>query len=434
MAEPARLIALVEDDEDLRASTAQLLRLADFTVEAFADAPAALAAVGTAWPGLVISDVRMPGLSGIDLFRALHARDAELPVILITGHGDVGMAVDALKAGVWDFLTKPFAAEALIAAAERAAHARALALENRRLQALAQDSGGSALIGASPAIRRLRDMIPTLADADLDLLIEGETGTGKELLARLIHQGGKRRRHRLATINCAGLAPALEDEIFSLSGGASLVHASYGTVLLDDIDGASSRFHNLLVPVLEERALAVPGKAPVPLDLRVIATAGAGGQGSEAAAPLPPALLHRIAGMRIAIPPLRARREDIPLLFAHFAQEAAARARLPVPRLVPAVQDRLDHHTWPGNAHELARFAQQFVLGLVTPDSSDNAAPAPQPLADRVDAFEREAIIAAVRAAQGRIATAIATLGLPRKTFYYKINKLGIDLQALRQE
>ncbi|WP_043610396.1 helix-turn-helix domain-containing protein, partial [Novosphingobium sp. B-7] len=165
-----------------------------------------------------------------------------------------------------------------------------------------------------------------------------------------------------------------------------------------------------------------------------IATAGAGGQGSEAAAPLPPALLHRIAGMRIAIPPLRARREDIPLLFAHFAQEAAARARLPVPRLVPAVQDRLDHHAWPGNAHELARFAQQFVLGLVTPDSSDNAAPAPQPLADRVDAFEREAIIAAVRAAQGRIATAIATLGLPRKTFYYKINKLGIDLQALRQE
>jgi len=434
MAEPARLIALVEDDEDLRASTAQLLRLAGFAVEAFADAPAALVAVGAAWPGLVISDVRMPGLSGIDLFRALHARDAELPVILITGHGDVGMAVDALKAGVWDFLTKPFAAQALIAAAERAAHARALALENRRLQALAQDAAGSALIGASPAIRRLRDMIPTLADADLDLLIEGETGTGKELLARLIHQGGKRRRHRLAAINCAGLAPALEDEIFSLSGGASLVHASYGTVLLDDIDGASSRFHNLLVPVLEERALAVPGKTPVPLDLRVIATAGAGGQGSEAAAPLPPALLHRIAGMRIAIPPLRARREDIPLLFAHFAQEAAARARLPVPRLVPAVQDRLDHHAWPGNAHELARFAQQFVLGLVTPDSSDTGAPASQPLADRVDAFEREAIIAAVRAAQGRIATAIATLGLPRKTFYYKINKLGIDLQALRQE
>ncbi len=434
MAEPARLIALVEDDEDLRVSTAQLLRLAGFAVEAFADAPAALAAVDTAWPGLVISDVRMPGLSGIDLFRALHARDAELPVILITGHGDVGMAVDALKAGVWDFLTKPFAAQALIAAAERAAHARALALENRRLQALAQDSAGSALIGASPAIRRLRDMIPTLADADLDLLIEGETGTGKELLARLIHQGGKRRRHRLTAINCAGLAPALEDEIFSLSGGASLVHASYGTVLLDDIDGASGRFHNLLVPVLEDRALAMPGKAPVPLDLRVIATAGAGGQGSEAAAPLPPALLHRIAGMRIAIPPLRARREDIPLLFAHFAQEAAARARLPVPRLVPAVQDRLDHHAWPGNAHELARFAQQFVLGLVTPDSSDTGAPAPQPLADRVDAFEREAIIAAVRAAQGRIATAIATLGLPRKTFYYKINKLGIDLQALRQE
>ncbi|MFD2783679.1 response regulator [Novosphingobium pokkalii] len=149
-ADPARLVALVEDDADLRASTAQLLRLAGFAVQPFADAPTALAVLDAAFPGVVISDVRMPGLSGIDLFRTLHARDAELPVILITGHGDVDMAVDALKAGVWDFLTKPFAADALIAAVERAAHARALALENRRLQALAQDRAGSALIGTSP--------------------------------------------------------------------------------------------------------------------------------------------------------------------------------------------------------------------------------------------------------------------------------------------
>jgi two-component system C4-dicarboxylate transport response regulator DctD len=426
-ADPARLVALVEDDADLRASTAQLLRLAGFAVQTFADAPTALAVLDAAFPGVVISDVRMPGLSGIDLFRTLHARDAELPVILITGHGDVDMAVDALKAGVWDFLTKPFAADALIAAVERAAHARALALENRRLQALAQDRAGSALIGTSPAIRRLRDMVPTLCDADLDLLIEGETGTGKELLARLIHQGGKRRRHRLATINCASLGPALEDEILSLAGGASLVHASRGTVLLDDIDSASPRFHRLLVPVLEDRALALPGREPVPLDLRVIATAGT----SDA---LPPALLHRLAGMRLAIPPLRARREDIAPLFAHFAQEAADRARVAVPRLVPTVQQRLEQHDWPGNAHELARFAQQFVLGLVAPESLASAASTPPPLAERVDAFEREAIIAAVRAAQGRIAGAIAALGLPRKTFYYKVNKLGIDLQALRQE
>ncbi|NMN05378.1 MULTISPECIES: sigma-54 dependent transcriptional regulator [unclassified Novosphingobium] len=427
MTEATRHIALVEDDADLRASTAQLLRLADFQVREFADAPAALAALDATWPGVVISDVRMPGLSGIDLFRALRARDEELPVILITGHGDVDMAVDALKAGVWDFLTKPFAAEALIAAAERAAHARALALENRRLQAQAQDgAAAAALIGTSPAIRRLRDMIPTLADADLDLLIEGETGTGKELLARLIHQGGKRRRHRFATVNCAGLGPALEDEILSLSGGASLVHASRGTLLLDDIDGASPRFHSLLVPVLEDRALAVPGKDAVPLDLRVIATAGS-------ADALPPALLHRLAGMRIAIPPLRARREDIPALFAHFAGEAAVRAKLPVPRLMPAVQDRLERHDWPGNAHELARFAQQWVLGLVTPELPAAPGETPLSLAERVDAFERAEIIAAVRAAQGRIATAIATLGLPRKTFYYKVNKLQIDLQALRQ-
>ncbi|MFD2783680.1 helix-turn-helix domain-containing protein [Novosphingobium pokkalii] len=241
-----------------------------------------------------------------------------------------------------------------------------------------------------------------------------------------MHQGGKRRRHRLATINCASLGPALEDEILSLAGGASLVHASRGTVLLDDIDSASPRFHRLLVPVLEDRALALPGREPVPLDLRVIATAGTSDALPRRCCIAWPACAWRSRRC--------ARGEDIAPLFAHFAQEAADRARVAVPRLVPEVQQRLEQHDWPGNAHELARFAQQFVLGLVAPESLASAASTPPPLAERVDAFEREAIIAAVRAAQGRIAGAIAALGLPRKTFYYKVNKLGIDLQALRQE
>lgn len=427
----ARKVALVEDDDDLRASTAQLLQLADFQVVPFADASAALKVVDAGWDGVVVSDVRMPGLSGIDLHRALRQRDDELPVILMTGHGDVPMAVDALKSGVWDFLTKPFSADSMIAAVQRAVRARSLTLENRLLQAEAAEGPATALVGSSPAIRRLRDMIPTLANADLDILIEGEAGTGKELLARLIHRAGKRRRHRLLTINCAGLSEPLEDELLSLSGGASLVHSSRGTVLLDDIDRASDRFQSRLVPVLEDRALAAPGKEPVALDLRVIATAGAGANHADEA--LSPSLLHRIAGMRIWIPPLRERREDIPALFAHFAGVAASRNRVPVPRLQPEVHDRLNSHDWPGNAHELARYAEQFVLGLLEGASQLSQSAAEPPLEERLNAFERQAIIAAVRAANGRIGTALESLAIPRKTFYYKVKKLGIDLAALRQ-
>lgn len=425
-----RKVALVEDDDDLRASTAQLLQLAGFQVVAFPDAPAALNVVDAAWDGIVISDVRMPGLSGIDLHRALAQRDPELPVILITGHGDVAMAVDALKSGVWDFLTKPFPADALIAAVERALTARSLALENRRLQAVVMERSAPALVGSSPAVRRLRDMIPILADADLDILIEGETGTGKELLARLIHQAGKRRRHRFMMINCAGLSAALEDEILSPAGGASLVHASRGTVLLDDLDRASDRFQNRLVPVLEDRALAASGREPIALDLRVIATAGAGADRGEGA--LSPSLLHRIAGMRLVMPPLRERREDIPLLFGHFVGNAASRNRVPVPRLQPGVQARLSSHDWPGNVHELARFAERFVLGLLKAEADEPDRTASPSLDERIAAFERELIISTFRAENGRVSGVLEILSIPRKTFYYKVKRLGIDLANLR--
>jgi len=425
-AENATLVALVEDDDDLRASLRQVLTLAGFAVEAFPAAAPALAAIGADWPGLVVTDVRMPHMSGIDLFRALHARDPELPIILITGHGDVAMAVDTLKAGAWDFLTKPFDPEALVAAVQRAATARALALDNRRLRAAAQSEEPSGLVGQSPAIQRLRAMIPTLADADLDLFIEGETGTGKELLARLIHRAGKRARQRLLAVPCAGLPEALEADLFAPSGDASLASANRGTLLLDDIDQASPRLQARLVPLIEDRALRSPGaRAPLPLDLRVIATGGEGAQD------LLPALFYRLAAVRLRMPPLRERREDIPALFAHLAGASAARLRRPLPALSSAMRSHLLAHDWPGNVRELAHYAERCVLGLA--DHGPEPEAPQQTLPERLDTFEREAIIAAIVASQGEIGTAIERLGIPRKTFYYKVNKLGIDLASLKR-
>ncbi|AXB79246.1 sigma-54-dependent Fis family transcriptional regulator [Novosphingobium sp. P6W] len=432
MMDSSRRVALVEDDEDLRVSTAQVLTLAGFAVEAFPAAAPALAAIDADWPGLVVTDVRMPYMSGIELQRALHERDSELPVILVTGHGDVTMAVDALKAGAWDFLTKPFDPQALIAAADRAATARALALDNRRLRAEAQGEESSGLVGQSPAIRRLREMIPTLANADIDLFIEGETGTGKELLARLIHRAGKRARHRFLAVACAALPDPLEDELFAPSGEASIAAANRGTLFLDDIDQAARRLQSRLVPLVEERALRSPGaREPLPLDLRVIATGGA--EEGDLSARIAPALFYRLAALRLRMPPLRERREDVPALFAHLAGAAAARLRRPLPEMTGAVRDHLAGHDWPGNVRELAHYAERFVLGLIEAAPLPLAEAAGDTLPQRLDAFERETIMAAVVAAGGEIGAAIQRLGIPRKTFYYKVNKLGIDLTALRK-
>ena len=440
MTEGARHIALVDDDEDLRTSTAQLLRLAGFTVELFEAARPALAAIGSDFGGVVVTDVRMPGMSGIELLGELQARDPSLPVVLITGHGDVAMAVDALKAGAWDFLVKPFDPDALVAAVTRAAKARSLELENRRLRAMADgeglaDTGG--LIGRSPAICRLRDMIPMVANANIDLFIEGETGTGKELLARLIHRASNRARHRFLSVACAALPDALLDtELFARMGDRSVVAASRGTLFLDDLDQASRALQSRLTTLLEDRALR-SGRASdaIPIDLRVIAT------GTEEALRAPDAislaLFYRIAAVRLRLPPLRERREDVPLLFAHFAGEAAARFRKPIPAITEAVQLHLATHDWPGNVRELAHFADRFVLGLAdaahTPAAQQSVNDTATPLPDRVAAFERAAIIEAITASGGEVGAAIDRLGLPRKTFYYKVQRLGIDLRDLRK-
>ncbi|KQM13311.1 Fis family transcriptional regulator [Novosphingobium sp. Leaf2] len=432
----ARHVALVDDDEDMRRSTAQLLRLAGFGVEVFAGAGAALDAIGADWPGIVVTDVRMPHVSGVELFRTLHERDPDLPVILVTGHGDVAMAVDALKAGAWDFLTKPFDPQALVAAADRASTARALALDNRRLRAAAQDEEPSGLVGQSEPIRRLRAMIPTLANADIEVFIEGETGTGKELFARLVHRAGKRARHRFVSVACAGLPEALEDALFLPGREASIASANRGTLFLDDVDQASRRLQTRLTALLEERTLRGPGvREPLPLDLRVIATAGAGeGVAGDLIAP---GLLYRLTALRFRMPPLRERREDVPALFAHLAGAAALRLRRPLPVITGAIRAHLANYEWPGNVRELAHFAERVVLDL-TDAPSGVASPQPghapsESLPEKLDAFERETIIAAVLAEKGEIGAAIARLGVPRKTFYYKVKKHGIDLTALRR-
>ncbi|HUD90412.1 sigma-54 dependent transcriptional regulator [Sphingobium sp.] len=431
---PPRQIVLVDDDDDLRAAMAQTLALAGYQVRSFARSVDVLDAVDGNFPGIVVSDVRMPHMSGIDLFQALQARDPELPVILVTGHGDVPMAVDALKAGAWDFLTKPFDPDGLISSVGRASEKRLLVIENRRLRAMVDNAVPSPLIGHSPAIERLRDMVATLADTNIDILIEGETGTGKELVARMIHQRSQRASAPFVSIACAAVPDAIAETSLhgeSLAGRAPLegrlTRAHQGTLFLDDVDQSGPALQAHLIQFLEDRLVRPVGaREPQPVDLRVIGCMARQGQ----VAPIQPALLYRLAAVRLHIPPLRERREDIPLIFAHLLDAAARRFRRVLPPVSRAILAHLLDHDWPGNVHELARFADRLTLGLEQEPALEDGSLLP--LDDRLDAFERMAIIDAIQSVGGDMGKAIATLGLPRKTFYYRVRRLGIDLRKVR--
>jgi two-component system C4-dicarboxylate transport response regulator DctD len=416
----APLVALVDDDDDLRQATAQLLTLAGYDVRDFADAATALAAIDTDFAGVVVTDVRMPGMSGIELFRALAARDAELPVVLMTGHGDIDMAVSTIKAGAWDFLTKPFDPDAMLVAVARATTARALVIENRQLRALAEASGSDELIGRSPAIRRIRGMLPSLASADLDVVIEGATGTGKQLVARLIHRGGRRGRHRFIAVDCASLPLATENALFDAYG--TIAQAHRGTLFLDNLDRAEERVQHRLTQFAERRAVALDAREPVPIDTRIVAAIDEDGR-----ARVLPALFHRLAAVSLRLPPLSERVEDIPLLAMHFLAARVNGVENPT-RAAADVAQLAARHEWSGNVRELELTVERIVLGF--DDAASDAVEMPLP--ERVRAFERTLIVEAMTRAGGEVTVAVELLGIPRETFYYRAKRLSIDLKRLR--
>ncbi len=427
------MVALIDDDDDLRTATAQFLSLHGFEVRPFADAISALAVLDANFPGIVITDVRMPGMTGIELFEILQDRDSELPTILITAHAEIQMAITAIQSGAWDFLTKPFAPEALIAAATRAMKARDLTLENRRLHAAAEADAGEALLGDAPAIVRLRNMIPMLADAALDLVIEGQFGTGREHFARLVHRAGRRSRHRFLKIDCATVTSALlERDLFARNGVIARAHR--GTVFLDNLSRASVELQDQLVRFAETRAVALESVDPDPINVRIIASIDEGAR-EQVSNPL----YQLLAGVPLRMPPLAERIADVPLLLAHFMAIAARQHNVAIPPLSDHLR-RIAARTWPGNVLELAKTAERICLGLDADPIGESGAGgagaadtgATEPLTARLDAFERAAIIDAVTTTDGGIAGAIEALQIPRKTFYYRAKRLGIDLRLLR--
>ena len=264
---PVNQVAFIDDDDDLRAANVQALQLAGFEVLAFASAEAALKALSHDFPGAVVSDIRMPRMDGRQLFRKLKEEDPDLPVILVTGHADVAEAVEAMHEGAYDFVAKPYAAERLVASIRRALEKRRLVLDNRRLRAAADNAqSGWPLIGQTPVMERLRATLRQLADADVDVLLEGETGVGKELAARSLHNLGRRRNREFVAVDCAALpADTLESELFGHELGAfngavrqrvgRIQQADRGTLFLDEIETLTPVAQGKFLRVLEEREI-----------------------------------------------------------------------------------------------------------------------------------------------------------------------------------
>jgi two-component system C4-dicarboxylate transport response regulator DctD len=443
-ANSCRVVAFIDDDADVRAANAQTLELAGCEVRLFPDANSALAQIDESFPGVVVSDLRMPDVDGRILFQELRRRDPGIPVLLITGHGDIHEAVELMHEGAHDFIAKPFAAERLVASVQRALEQRALVLDNRRLRAAAQRLDDDLpLIGDSPGMAGLRASLRQLADADVDVLIEGETGVGKEVAARALHAWSKRRSRTFAVLNCAALPEGLmESELFGHEASAfqganrrrvgRIEAAAGGVLFLDDIESMPLALQTRLLRVIEDRAITPLGSnVPRPLDFRVVAASKVDLGDLVASEAFRRDLYFRLNVVRLRIPPLRERRADIVPLFGHFLAQAAQRFRCTPPALSRAVKNRLFEHSWPGNVRELRNFADRVVLKM--PDVADGDVDAIESLAQRVERYEASLIRDALRATDGDVRATLAKLAIPRKTFYDKIARHGIDLDSFRR-
>ena len=439
-------VLLIDDDEHLRQALAQTLDLAGLRVETLADARGVAERISSDWAGVVVSDIRMPGIDGLQLLAQLHQQDADLPVLLITGHGDVPLAVQAMRAGAYDFLEKPFASEALLDAVHRALELRRLVLENRSLRlALADRNELSArLIGQSAPMLRLREQVGALAAIHTDVLILGETGAGKEVVARALHDLSARKKGPFVAINAGALAESVvESELFGHEPGAftgaqkrrigKFEFANGGTLFLDEIESMSMDVQVKLLRLLQERVVErLGGNQLIPLDIRVIAATKEDLRQAADAGRFRADLYYRLNVAPLSIPPLRERGEDALLLFQHFAEGAAARHALAPRELQPGQRALLLRHPWPGNVRELQNAAERFALGLEL--ALDSNAPSLPPvnggLSEQVEAFERALIAAELSRPHGSLRSLAEALGVPRKTLHDKLRKHGLTFSG----
>ncbi len=443
-------VFFIDDESDIRLAIEQSFELEEISAQFFASAEDAMLAIKQqGMPKVVITDICLPGLSGENLLSTVLHQDKDVPVILITGHGDISMAVNALRNGAYDFIEKPFAIDRLIDTTKRALEKRELTLENQELKRSLKVSQalGPRIIGDTPAIGALRDTILHIADTDADILLFGETGTGKELFARSIHEQSSRREANFVAINCGAVPENLiESELYGHEKGSftgadakrigKFEHAQGGTLFLDEIESMPMQAQIRLLRVLQERVIERVGSNElIPVDIRVIAATKTDLKKAAEAGTFREDLYYRLNVVTLDLPPLRQRKEDIPALFHHFLLVAASRYGKAVNALPDADLQTLMSHDWPGNVRELRNSAERFVLlgnlGHLNPSARSQIT---TPLAVQVAEFEKTLIEQALSSNHGRINETLELLQVARKTLYDKMQKYGLDKNNYKAE
>ncbi len=455
-------IVVIDDDEAARHSIGQMLTLRGWAVEVFSSAEAALA-----WPGLrdamcIVTDVKMPGMDGEEFLAHVMALSGAPPVVMMTGHGDIAMAVRCLKTGAFDFAEKPFDDDVLLAYVSKAVEQTRLVREatdhRRRLTLISPgEDGRFGMIGRSRAMQDVYAQVDAAARADVPVLISGETGVGKELVARAIHALSPRARGPFVPVNAGALPETmLESELFGHTKGAftgamgerdgKLVAASGGTLLLDEIETISLRAQVQLLRVLDDGVMEALGSdRPRKVDIRLLCASNVDLEAEVRRGVIREDFYHRVMVLGIHVPALRERAEDVPLLISHFLRLAADRSGVPMPTVAEDTLAQMLHHHWPGNVRELKNAVERLVItsragsaGGFTPDMRFDterllSLPAsPGRLRDEMEKVEKAVLEAALKECHGEINATWQALGISRRALYERMKKYNLDRESFK--
>lgn len=453
-------IMVIDDDIYLLTAIEQTLLLNNYSVDTFTTAQNILPALADIDYAAVITDIKMPGMDGIELLGHIRKDDPELPVIMITGHGDVNMAVSSIKDGAYDFLQKPVDEDVLLTSLSRAVEKRQLVLENRKLNRHLQEQRQNCcyfhgLVGNHPSMQQLYESIKKVAAENDPVMLYGETGTGKELVARAIHEIADRSEKPFVAINMGAIpVDMIESDLFGHVKGAftgatqqktgKFSYAGEGTLFLDEINSLPIGLQTKLLRVLEEKSITPLGSnIPVPVHARIIAATNKDLSEEIEKGNFRQDLFFRLNVLPVTLPPLRERSEDIPLLVEYYRQAYCHERQQDVEPIDQKTLRSLQKETWPGNVRELKNYVRRMCIFGSQPCSNEIAQNSEQfieqgvkeklPLKSLIEQVEKKFLIEVLGKNRGQITQTYQDLGISRKSLYDKVNKYNINLALFRE-